>query len=149
MISYPDGDVPRDKGSCADVVVRALRNAGLDLQREIQDDLERAPRAYPMVKKPDASIDHRRVRTMLPWFARHFAAHGTDPADAADPFLPGDILFMDTIPSKAGADHVGIVSDTLDDQGLPLVINNWTDGTADSEMDLLPYIPVVARFRMK
>ena len=39
---------------------------------------------------------------------------------------------MDTFPSRSGPDHIGIVSDRVDDQGLPLVINNWTDGTVTS-----------------
>jgi uncharacterized protein YijF (DUF1287 family) len=101
-----------------------------------------------MVKKPDASIDHRRVRTMLPYFRRHLAAHGTDPADAKDPFRPGDVIFMDTLPGKPGPDHVGIVSDVRGESGYFLVINNWTDGYHDAEMDLLGFVPVVARFRL-
>lgn len=148
-LSYPGGDAPRDKGSCTDVVVRALRNAGVDLQQELYEDIKRAPKAYPMVKKRDPNIDHRRVRTLLPWFKRHFAAHGVDPKNADDPFRPGDIIFMDTIESRAGADHIGVVSDVRNADGVPLVINNWTDGFSDAEMDLLPYVPVVARFRMK
>ncbi len=148
LLPYPGGDAPRDKGSCADVVVRALRNAGLDLQVGIAEDVAHDPAAYPMVKKPDASIDHRRVRTMLPYFRRHLEVHGSDPADANDPFRPGDIVFMDTLPGKPGPDHVGIVSDVVGESGLPLVINNWTDGYRDAEMDLLGFVPVLARFRL-
>jgi hypothetical protein len=130
------------------VVVRSLRNAGVDLQRELAEDIARAPSAYPMVKKPDANIDHRRVRTMWPWFRRHMEAHGTDPRDASDPLRPGDVLFLDTMPGKKGPDHVGIVSDVIGPSGLPLVINNWTDGTVDAEMDLLDWVPIVARYRL-
>jgi uncharacterized protein YijF (DUF1287 family) len=147
-LPYPGGDAPRDRGSCADVVVRTLRNAGLDLQVALAEDLARAPRAYPMVRKANASIDHRRVRTMLPYFRRHLEAHGTDPADANDPFRPGDVIFMDTLPSKSGPDHVGIISDVVGESGFPLVINNWTEGYRDAEMDLLGFVPVVARFRL-
>src|SRR3989440_7594467 len=71
-IPYPGGDVPRSEGVCSDTVIRALRNAGLDLQREVHEDILRAPAAYPMVEKVDASINHRRVRTLLPWFVRHW-----------------------------------------------------------------------------
>src|SRR6185436_7664707 len=57
-LSFPMGDVPRDIGVCTDVIVRALRNAGLDLQVELQRDLRRAPRAYPMIRRAgDANID--------------------------------------------------------------------------------------------
>ena len=48
---------------------------------------------------------------------------------------------MDTFPSRAGPDHIGILSDRVDDHGLPLVINNWTDGTVTAEMDLLTFVP--------
>jgi len=146
-LPYPGGDVPRQIGVCTDVIVRAMRNAGIDLQVEIQADIARAPRAYPMVKRRDASIDHRRVKTIVPWFRRHMAKRGTDPRAAGDPFLPGDIVFFDTFPSKAGPDHVGIVSDRLGESGLPLVVNNWTEGYVESEMDLLPIVPVTDRFR--
>jgi uncharacterized protein YijF (DUF1287 family) len=146
---YPGGDVPRTMGVCTDVVVRALRNAGIDLQRELYEDIARAPAAYPMVKHRDPKIDQRRVRTMLPWFVRHFEAHGTDPRRADDPFRPGDILFMDTYPSRPGPEHVGIVSDRIGPSGLPLVVNNWTDGYRESEMDLLPSVPITHRFRIR
>jgi uncharacterized protein YijF (DUF1287 family) len=134
---------------CTDVIVRALRNAGIDLQREVHEDIARAPRSYPMVKRADSNIDHRRVKTILPWFRRHFTAHATDPRATTDPYRPGDIVFFDTFPSKSGPDHVGIVSDRRGESGLWLVINNWTDGTVESEMDLLPFVPVTDRFRVR
>jgi len=55
---------------------------------------------------------------------------------------------MDTFPSRSGPDHIGIISNRVDDQGLPLVINNWTDGTVTTEMDLLTFVPVTHRFRL-
>ncbi len=143
-IRYPGGDVPRSEGVCSDTVIRALRNAGIDLQKEIHEDILRAPAAYPMVEKIDASINHRRVHTLLPWFQRHFATlpRGTR-------YLPGDIVFFDTFPEREGPDHLGVVSDRAGARGLPLIINNWTDGTVDAEMDLLPSIPVTHHFRIK
>lgn len=148
-MSYPGGDVPRTEGVCTDVVVRALRNAGLDLQRALHEDIARAPRAYPMIKgKGDPSIDQRRVATILPYFERHLEAHTAALDDANDPYRPGDVVFMDTFPSRPGPDHIGIVSNHVDDRGLPLVINNWTDGTVTAEMDLLTFVPVTHRFRL-
>lgn len=148
-MAYPGGDVPRTMGVCTDVVVRALRNAGLDLQKALHDDIARAPAAYPMVKgKGDPSIDQRRVATLLPYFRRHLEAHTARLDDPDDPYRPGDVVFMDTFPSRSGPDHIGIVSEHLDDQGLPLVINNWTDGTVTTEMDLLTFVPVTHRFRL-
>ena len=147
-LSYPGGDVPRNMGVCTDVIVRALRNAGFDLQKDLYEDIGRAPRAYPMVKKRDPNIDQRRVKTMVRWFARHWQAHGTDAKDRQDPFLPGDVVFFDTFPSKPGPDHVGIVSDRIGPSGLPLVVNNWTDGFKEAEMDLLLLVPVTDRYRV-
>ena len=97
-MTYPGGDVPRTEGVCTDTVIRALRNAGLDLQREVHEDILRAPSAYPMVEKVDASINHRRVRTLLPWFVRHWT---TLPRGAK--YLPGDVVFFDTFPQRDGA----------------------------------------------
>jgi uncharacterized protein YijF (DUF1287 family) len=141
-IAYPGGDVPRSEGVCSDTVIRALRNAGLDLQREVHEDILRAPAAYPMVEKVDASINHRRVRTLLPWFLRHWQTlpKGTK-------YQPGDVVFFDTFPQREGPDHLGVVSDTLAKSGMPMVINNWTDGATDAEMDLLSWVPVTHHFR--
>jgi uncharacterized protein YijF (DUF1287 family) len=141
-IPYPGGDVPRSEGVCSDTVIRALRNAGLDLQREVHEDILRAPRAYPMVEKVDASINHRRVRTLLPWFQRHWQ---TLPPGA--PMRPGDVVFFDTLPARPGPDHLGVVGDRVGPSGLLTVINNWTDGATDAEMDLLAWVPVTHHFR--
>ncbi len=143
-LKYPNGDVPRTEGVCTDTIIRAMRNAGLDLQQAVHEDIAAAPRAYPMVKKANSHIDHRRVKTLLPWFKRHLKSV---PVDA--PWLPGDIVFLDTFPSRAGPDHVGILSDRVNAEGVPLVINNWTDGATDAEMDLLGFVPVLSRFRLQ
>jgi uncharacterized protein YijF (DUF1287 family) len=82
------------------------------------------------------------VRTLLPWFVRHFTT-----LDTHAPYLPGDIVLFDTIISKPGPDHIGIVSDRVGPSGQRMVINNWTDGTVDSEMDLLGWVPVTHHFR--
>jgi uncharacterized protein YijF (DUF1287 family) len=148
-LSYPMGDVPRTIGVCTDVIIRAVRNAGIDLQKELHDDIRRARAAYPMVKgMGDPSIDQRRVGTLLPYFRRHWEAHTARIGDPADPLRPGDVVFMDTFPNRDGPDHIGIVSDRLAAPGRPLVINNWTDGTVTAEMDLLAFVPVLYRFRL-
>jgi uncharacterized protein YijF (DUF1287 family) len=141
-IPYPNGDVPRAEGVCSDTVIRALRNAGVDLQREVHEDILRAPAAYPMVEKVDPSINHRRVRTLLPWFARHWRTLAR-----GERYLPGDVVFFDTFPAREGPDHLGVVSDTMAASGRPMIINNWTDGATDAEMDLLSFVPVTHHFR--
>ncbi|MCW5808835.1 MAG: DUF1287 domain-containing protein [Deltaproteobacteria bacterium] len=148
-MTYPMGDVPRNVGVCTDVVIRAVRNAGIDLQKELHEDIARAPAAYPMVKgRGDYKIDQRRVKTLLPYFRRHWQARTAAVDDAKDPLRPGDVLFMDTFPDRDGPDHIGIVSDTIGASGLPMVINNWTNGTVTREMDLLGSVPVLYRFRL-
>ncbi len=73
VISYPNGDVSRDKGVCTDVVVRALRGAGYDLQKLMHEDMKKNFRLYPQkwaLPKPDKNIDHRRVPNQMKFFAR-------------------------------------------------------------------------------
>jgi hypothetical protein len=78
---------------------------------------------------------------------RHFTHLPSDPRDTAAPYLPGDICLLDTLPTP-GPDHIGIVSDRLGPSGLPLLVNNWTDGHVTSEMDLVSFVPVTHRFRV-
>jgi uncharacterized protein YijF (DUF1287 family) len=147
-IPYPGGDVPRTIGVCTDVVIRSLRNAGYDLQRLVHEDILRAPQAYPMVHKPNTDIDHRRVKSLLPYFRRATEPHSATLADARDPLRPGDVVFMDTFGDRPGSEHVGLIADTKSASGQPLVINNWTDGTVTKPMDLLAFVPVTERFRL-
>jgi len=142
QLAYPGGDVPRTEGVCTDTLVRALRNAGWDMQSGVHEDAIRKPRLYPLEKAPDANIDHRRIRMLLPYFRQVFVELKKDA-----PYLPGDLVLFDTFPSKSGPDHAGIVSDRLGPSGQPLIINNWTDGFVEGEMDLLPTIPITHRFR--
>ena len=146
QLDYPLGDVSRDKGVCTDVVIRAVRNAGIDLQVELNRDIKRSPKSFPMVKKANPHIDQRRVKTLLPYFKRHWRSLPTDPDDKSSLWLPGDILFMQTMGDKR-PDHLAIVSDELGPSGYPLTINNFTDGYSTAAMDLLTFVPVTHRFR--
>lgn len=72
-IEYPGGDVPMERGVCSDVVIRAFRAAGIDLQQELHRDMKRHFAAYPKnwgLAKPDSNIDHRRVPNLATWFTR-------------------------------------------------------------------------------
>ncbi|MBA2540358.1 MAG: DUF1287 domain-containing protein [Deltaproteobacteria bacterium] len=144
---YPGGDVPRTQGVCTDVIVRAVRNAGVDLQKELHEDIKRARAVYPK-NAGNWQIDQRRVLTLLPYFQRHWEKRTAKLDDPDDPLRPGDVILMDTFPSKFGPDHIGIISDTIGESGLPLVINNWTVGYVESEMDLLTSVPVLYRYRL-
>lgn len=105
QLAYPGGDLPSGRGACTDVLIRAYRALGLDLQQLVHEDMLANFDAYPKrwgLKTPDASIDHRRV----PNLARFFERHGqTLPVshDAAD-YLPGDII---TVTPQ----HIALISD--------------------------------------
>ena len=143
VLKYPGGDVPRTEGVCTDTLIRALRNAGWDLQKGVHEDVLKKPKLYPLEKAADANIDHRRIRMLLPWFNQFLVKIAPTAA-----YLPGDLVLFDTFPQKAGPDHAGIVSDRLGPSGKPLVINNWTDGYVEQEMDLLASVPITHRFRV-
>ena len=147
-VPYPGGDVPAAFGVCTDVVIRAMRNAGIDLQREIMRHVLANRRLYPWIVKPDTNIDHRRVRNMIVYFMATYTLldRGFSAANRGT-YLPGDVIFMDTLP-KAGPDHVGVVSEELDAAGNPMIINNWNTGYTTSKMSLLPAIPVTHHFRL-
>lgn len=148
-LDYPGGDVSSDKGVCTDVVIRAVRNAGIDLQVELFEDIGASPRSFPMVKKRDPHIDQRRVKTLLPYFKRQWRSLAVEVGgEGEEAYLPGDIVFMQTMGDER-PDHVGIVSDEVGESGHPLIVNNWTDGYSTSKMDLLGFVPVTHRFRRK
>lgn len=120
-LAYPNGDVPAATGVCTDVLIRAYRALGIDLQARVHEDMRRAFAAYPQrwgLRGPDRSIDHRRVPNLQAYFARH----GTTLAisDAAGDYAAGDIVTWDL---GGGIPHIGLVSDRRVD-GRPLVIHN-------------------------
>jgi len=108
-LAYPGGDVPLDRGVCSDVVVRAFRQAGADLQKEVHEDMTRHFAAYPQswgAARPDTNIDHRRVANLMTYFDRqHTAVPVTK--QSAD-YLPGDVVAWDL---GNGLLHIGLVTD--------------------------------------
>src|ERR1051325_2468127 len=111
-ITFPGGDVPARTGACADVVVRAFRAAGIDLQRDVHMDMLRAFSAYPHrwgLRRPDPNIDHRRVPNLMVYFRRagKAVAVTTQPRD----YWSGDVGAWDL---GGGVMHSGLVSDAAD-----------------------------------
>ena len=109
-LGYPDGDVPEDRGVCTDVVIRAFRTMGLDLQKLVHEDMARAFSKYPQqwgLRSPDANIDHRRVPNLMRFFERagKKLAVTKNPAD----YKPGDIVSC-LIPGNLA--HIMLVCDT-------------------------------------
>ena len=132
-LAFPGGDVPLYRGVCADVVVRALRGVGVDLQREVNLDMRAHFAAYPQlwgVRDPDPNIDHRRVPNLETWFRRHGMALPVS-AQARD-YKPGDIVSWRL---QRGQPHIGIVSERHSADGLrPLVIHNIGYGTQEQDV---------------
>ncbi|HEY0591413.1 MAG TPA: DUF1287 domain-containing protein, partial [Thermoanaerobaculia bacterium] len=121
--AYPGGDVPPDRGVCSDVVIRAFRAIGVDLQAEVHEDMRRNFRAYPRIwglRRPDANIDHRRVPNLMVFFDRR----GTSLTPDA-PFEAGDVVAW-RLPN--GLHHIGIVARTRTAGGRPLVVHNIGQG---------------------
>jgi uncharacterized protein YijF (DUF1287 family) len=107
-IEYPNGDVPIETGVCSDVIVRAFRHAGIDLQKDLHEDMKDNFAAYPTrwgLKTTDANIDHRRVPNLQTFFTRKGKSLSTD--GGAETFLPGDIVTWDL--QLGGTEHVGMV----------------------------------------
>jgi uncharacterized protein YijF (DUF1287 family) len=144
QIAYPMGDVPLARGVCSDVVIRAFRAVGIDLQEQVHRDMARHFAAYPKawgLAAPDANIDHRRVPNLATWFKRQGYALPVS-LDAAA-YQPGDIV---TWVLDGGQPHIGIVSDRRSDDGVrPLVIHNI--GWGAREEDALFEYRITGHFR--
>lgn len=110
-IPYPGGDVPADTGVCSDEVIRSYRALGIDLQKEVHEDMVSNFSAYPhkwawLLASPDSNIDHRRVPNLMFFFSRKgqtlpITSQGSD-------YSPGDIVAWDL---GHGLTHIGIVVD--------------------------------------
>jgi uncharacterized protein len=143
-LTFPNGDVPRSKGVCTDVVIRAYRDAfGLDLQSLVNADMKAAFSAYPKkwgLTTTDRNIDHRRVPNLQIFLARR-GKQLPLPSRAQD-WRPGDImtcLVGGTLP------HIGIISDRTSLLGTPLLIHNIGAGTR--EENVLGDHKITGRFR--
>ncbi|MEG6659664.1 DUF1287 domain-containing protein, partial [Pseudomonas aeruginosa] len=118
QLDYPGGDVPLQTGVCTDVVVRALRGQGLDLQKAVHEDMRRHFAAYPQqwgMKGTDRNIDHRRVPNLMTWFGRQGLALA--PSRDASAYRAGDIVAWRL---DNGLLHIGVLSDRRL-EGRPLV----------------------------
>jgi len=127
-LEYPGGDVPEKTGVCSDVVVRAFRKAGIDLQKEVHEDMQAARSSYSTKwgsNAPDKNIDHRRVLNLMKYFERQ--GKSLPISDDADDYKPGDIVAWEL---SSGVDHIGIVTNMMSDSdGRLLIVHNIGAGT--------------------
>jgi uncharacterized protein YijF (DUF1287 family) len=120
-LSFPGGDIPIERGVCSDVLVRAYRHAGLDLQLLVNQDMSGSFDSYPRLwglSKPDSNIDHRRVPNLAAFFRRN--GQSLPVSTRASDYSAGDIV---TWRLASGVPHIGLVADRLQ-RGRPLVIHN-------------------------
>jgi hypothetical protein len=140
-LAYPGGDVPAERGVCADVVVRAFRAIGVDLQVEVHEDMRRAFSAYPKLwglRRPDSNIDHRRVANLMRFFERR--GKGLGPGAA---FVPGDVVAF-RLPNDLY--HIGIVARQRVPGGKDhQVVHNIGQGTRNE--DVLRAFAIIGHYR--
>ena len=125
-LDYPGGDVPRDRGVCIDVIIRAYRDAfAFDFQKHIHEDMAANFHAYPKrwgLTRTDRNIDHRRVPNVETWLKRH--GHELPARD----WQPGDLI---TCRVGGTLPHIGILSSRRDRQGRWKAIHNIGLGTLE------------------
>ncbi len=132
-IPYPMGDIPEGKGVCTDVIIRAYRGVGIDLQQKVHEDMRDHFAEYPDLwglDRTDTNIDHRRVPNLMKFFERH----GTVKIISRDPgdYSPGDIICWNL---GGGTTHTGILSDRRSRDGKRfLVVHNIGDGQVLEDM---------------
>lgn len=146
LIKYPGGDIPANAGVCTDVIIRTYRKIGIDLQKEVHEDMKSHFSLYPQkwgLSKTDPNIDHRRVLNLMTFFSRHDATRPItlNPSD----YLPGDIVCW----NLGGAiTHIGIVVDKKSADGKRnLVVHNIGGGQVLA--DCLFEFTIIGHYRYK
>jgi uncharacterized protein len=146
QINYPLGDVPEDRGVCTDLVIRAYRAIGIDLQVLVHEDMRANFAVYPHLwglSKPDSNIDHRRVPNLQTFLERADAKVRDGDSTAA--YAAGDLV---TWLLPGNLPHIGIVSDRLAPNGSrPLIIHNI--GAGPAEEDILFAYPITGHYRYR
>jgi uncharacterized protein YijF (DUF1287 family) len=138
-LRYPGGDLPPERGVCADVVIRAFRSIGIDLQREVHEDMRRNFGVYPRnwgMRAPDTNIDHRRVPNLMTFFTRRGKK-----VDGA--FDTGDVVAWRL---SGGLYHIGIVaSEVVPGTTRHYMVHNIGQGA--KEEDVLNAFAIIGHYR--
>lgn len=128
-IPYPGGDVPADTGVCTDEIIRSYRAVGVDLQKEVHQDMTQNFNAYPKKWRwlrvhPDSNIDHRRVPNLQVFFQRK--GESLPITNRAEDYRPGDLVTWDL---GGNVPHIGIVVDQKDRwTGRYMIVHNIGEG---------------------
>ncbi|HXU36095.1 MAG TPA: DUF1287 domain-containing protein [Blastocatellia bacterium] len=144
-LGYPGGDVPIERGVCADVIVRAFRGAGVDLQKELHEDMVRSFAKYPAnwgARKPDSNIDHRRVPNLMTFFSR--TGKSIPITSRQSDYLPGDVVAWELDNHLL---HIGLVTDAVaTNTQTYLVVHNI--GAGARLEDVLMSWKIIGHYRM-
>jgi len=127
-IPYPGGDVPADTGVCTDEIIRAYRVVGVDLQKEVHEDMAANFPAYPRtwrwnLGRPDSNIDHRRVPNLMAFLARRGETLAI--TNRAADYSPGDLVAYDL---GGNVPHIGIVVNRKGATGNYMIVHNIGQG---------------------
>lgn len=126
-IDYPNGDVPANRGVCTDVVIRAYRKVGIDLQRKVHEDMKANFSKYPKkwgLKSTDRNIDHRRVPNLMTFFGRKGISLPV--TTSAKDYIPGDVVCWNL---GGAVTHIGIVVNRKSADGVRyLIVHNIGSG---------------------
>ncbi len=131
-IPYPNGDPPIETGACTDVIIRGFRSAGVDLQKEVHEDIKANFKSYPNkwgLQRPDTNIDHRRVPNLQTFFTRKGKSIPIS-LNAGD-YKPGDVVSWDL--NGKGLTHIGIVSHLWNERSKRYLIIHNIGGGARAE----------------
>jgi uncharacterized protein len=125
VIGYPGGDVPANSGVCSDEIVRVYRAVGIDLQKEVHEDIARDPSTYPLMSRwkqtlPDRNIDHRRVANLIVFFGRK--GEQLPVTSRAADYRPGELVAWDL--GNRGAIHIGMIVDRQARSGRYMIVHN-------------------------
>lgn len=124
-IKYPNGDIPKNKGVCTDVVIRAYRKLGIDLQKEVHQDMNANFSLYPNLKKwglkkTDTNIDHRRVPNLEVFFTRK--GQKLNISENPNDYKTGELV---TWMINEKLPHIGIVTNKKSPDGKrPMIVHN-------------------------
>ena len=143
-IPYPGGDVPESTGVCCDVIVRAYRKIGIDLQVMVHQDMTAHFTDYPQkwgLSAPDSNIDHRRVPNLQTFFRR--AGADLPVSQDASAYQPGDLV---TWMLPGNLPHIGIITfQKTENSKIPLVVHNIGCGVQIE--DILLEFPITGHYR--
>ena len=122
-IPYPNGDVPADTGACTDEIIRIYRAVGIDLQKQVHEDMLLHLADYPIHgRRPDSNIDHRRVPNLQVFFTKYGESL---PTTRTATYLPGDIIAWDLDGKHT---HIGMIVDQKNFFGRYKVLHNIGEG---------------------